>query len=65
MHDSQLFSIHSIKPEPASQKSAIEEILGIPFTENNHVRLLNFIFLKTMIQAKDSPTSSKKKLSRE
>src|SRR3989338_11405094 len=40
MHDSQLSSIHSIKPETASQKSAIEEILGIPFTENNHVRLL-------------------------
>src|SRR4030067_1851761 len=40
MHDSQLSSIHSIKLEPASQKSAIEEILGIPFTENNHVRLL-------------------------
>ena len=40
MHDSQLSNIHPIKPEPAFQKSAIEEILGIPFTENNHVRLL-------------------------
>lgn len=40
MNDLQLFNTHPTGSGTALQKSAIEEILGIPFITDNHVRLL-------------------------
>jgi cardiolipin synthase len=40
MPDPSLFHINVSETESAFEKSAIEEVLGLPFTENNYVRLL-------------------------
>ncbi len=40
MHDPSISSSRSSMVETAFEKSAIEEVLGIPFTEDNYVRLL-------------------------